>query len=102
MGQMVAFDGSSGHGKSTIVLLFGCFYNHLQGAIELNGVNLKEYNISYLHHQIGYIGQEPTLFSTTICSNICYSNPSATNKQIEQANIAMLLDSLILHLFKLT
>jgi ATP-binding cassette subfamily B (MDR/TAP) protein 1 len=75
----------SGGGKSTTVALIERFYDPLRGDIELDGVNLKDLNVKHLRGLIGYVGQEPTLFATTIAGNIKYGNPNATQEQIEAA-----------------
>jgi ATP-binding cassette, subfamily B (MDR/TAP), member 1 len=84
-GQTVAFVGPSGGGKSTIVAMLERFYEPLSGSIELDGINLKAYNVKYLRSLIGYVGQEPTLFATSIRGNIRYGNPDATEEQIIEA-----------------
>jgi ABC-type multidrug transport system fused ATPase/permease subunit len=84
-GQTVAFVGPSGGDKSTIVAMLERFYDPLSGSIELDGINLKDYNVKYLRSLIGYVGQEPTLFATTIRGNIRYGNPNATDEQIIEA-----------------
>lgn len=84
-GQTVALVGPSGGGKSTVVAMMERFYDPLAGAITLDGVNLKDINVSYLRKNIGYVGQEPALFATTIRGNIRYGNPNATQEQIEEA-----------------
>jgi ATP-binding cassette subfamily B (MDR/TAP) protein 1 len=61
------------------------FYDPLEGSVSLDGVNLKDLNVNHLRSAIGYVGQEPTLFATTIATNIQYGNPSATQEQIEEA-----------------
>lgn len=61
------------------------FYDPHSGDIELDGVNLKELNVTHLRSLIGYVGQEPTLFATTIAGNIKYGNPKATQEEIEAA-----------------
>jgi ABC transporter len=61
------------------------FYDPLQGCIELDGINIKDINVSHLRNVIGYVGQEPTLFATTIRGNIKYGNPDATQEEIEKA-----------------
>lgn len=84
-GQTVAFVGPSGSGKSTVVAMLERFYDPQSGSISLDGTNLKEINVQYLRSLIGYVGQEPTLFATTIRQNISYGNPDATQEQIEEA-----------------
>jgi len=84
-GQVVAFVGPSGSGKSTVVSLLERFYDPQAGTVKLDGTNVKDINVSYLRSLIGYVGQEPTLFATTIRNNISYGNPDATQEQIEEA-----------------
>ena len=84
-GTVVAFVGPSGSGKSTVVSMLERFYDPQQGSISLDGVNVKDINVQYLRSLIGYVGQEPTLFATTIRNNIAYGNPDATQEQIEEA-----------------
>jgi ABC-type multidrug transport system fused ATPase/permease subunit len=67
------------------VSLLERFYDPLSGSIELDGVNLKDINVKHLRGLIGYVGQEPTLFATTIRGNIQYGNPDATDEQIQAA-----------------
>jgi ATP-binding cassette subfamily B (MDR/TAP) protein 1 len=67
------------------VALIERFYDPLGGDVKLDGVNLKDLNVKHLRGVIGYVGQEPTLFATTIAGNIKYGNPSATQEQIEAA-----------------
>jgi len=84
-GKTVALVGPSGGGKSTTVALLERFYDPLSGSIELDGINLKDINVHHLRSLIGYVGQEPVLFATSIAANIKYGNPSATQEQIEAA-----------------
>jgi ATP-binding cassette subfamily B (MDR/TAP) protein 1 len=84
-GQTVAFVGPSGGGKSTIVAMLERFYDPSSGSISLDGVNIKDINVRHLRGSIGYVGQEPALFATTIRANIKYGNPRATNEEIEEA-----------------
>jgi ABC-type multidrug transport system fused ATPase/permease subunit len=74
----------SGSGKSTIVGLLERFYDPKSGSIELDGINLKDINITHLRTMIAYVGQEPTLFATSIVGNIKYGNPDATQAEIEE------------------
>jgi ATP-binding cassette, subfamily B (MDR/TAP), member 1 len=84
-GQTVALVGPSGGGKSTIVAMLERFYDPLSGSITLDGIKLQDYNVKHLRSCIGYVGQEPTLFATTIRGNIQYGNPDATEQQIIEA-----------------
>lgn len=84
-GKTVALVGPSGGGKSTTVGLIERFYDPISGTITLDGVNIKDLNVNYLRSQIGYVGQEPALFATSIENNIRYGKPDATRKEIEEA-----------------
>ena len=84
-GKSIALVGPSGGGKSTIVSMLERFYDPTSGSVELDGTNIKDLNVSYLRSLIGYVGQEPTLFATSIKGNIQYGNPGATQEQIEAA-----------------
>lgn len=78
-GQVVALVGPSGSGKSTIMNLLLRYYDPLSGEIFLDGVNIQDLNIRWLRSQIGYVGQEPILFSGSIRDNIAngrYENGS--------------------------
>jgi ATP-binding cassette subfamily B (MDR/TAP) protein 1 len=61
------------------------FYDPLKGTVTLDGVDIKDINVSHLRSMIGYVGQEPTLFATTIAGNIKYGKPDATQEEIEAA-----------------
>jgi ATP-binding cassette subfamily B (MDR/TAP) protein 1 len=84
-GKTIAFVGPSGGGKSTVVKLLERFYDPSEGTVSLDGVDIKKINVNHLRSLIGYVGQEPTLFATTIAQNIQYGNKSATREQIEEA-----------------
>ena len=85
-GQVVALLGSTGSGKTSLVNLLPRFYDVTNGAIMLDGVNLKEYSRSYLRSQIGIVEQEPFLFSDSIRDNITYGiHREVTQEEVEQA-----------------
>lgn len=84
-GETVAFVGPSGGGKSTIAALLERFYDPSDGSVTLDGIDIRELNVAHLRGLIGYVGQEPTLFATSIRNNIQYGNPAATQEQIETA-----------------
>ena len=75
----------SGGGKSTVVKMLERFYDPVSGSVKLDGVDIKDINLKHFRSLIGYVGQEPTLFATSIAKNIKYGNPSATQEQIEEA-----------------
>eukprot|EP00980_Cylindrotheca_fusiformis_P009868 scaffold2184_cov128-Cylindrotheca_fusiformis.AAC.14 len=84
-GKTIAFVGPSGGGKSTVVKMLERFYDPTAGTVSLDGTDLKDINVKHLRSMIGYVGQEPTLFATTIEKNIRYGNPSATREEVEEA-----------------
>ncbi|XP_071440546.1 mitochondrial potassium channel ATP-binding subunit isoform X1 [Hetaerina americana] len=85
-GRMVAIVGSSGSGKSTVVALLERFYDVDKGSVKIDGEDIRNLNPSWLRGRaIGYIGQEPILFATTIRENIRYGHPNATDEQVVEA-----------------
>ena len=71
-GETIGIVGSSGSGKSTLVNLIERLYEIDKGEIRIDGVNIKDYDLRTLHQQIGYVSQEPSLFSGTIIDNVTY------------------------------
>lgn len=84
-GQVVAFVGMSGAGKSTIASLLPRFYDPCEGVIRFDGVPLTELKPSWLREQIGIVSQEPILISSTIEDNIRYGRPEASDSEVHQA-----------------
>lgn len=84
-GQTIAFIGSTGSGKSTLVNLITRFYDASFGEILIDDENIKNYKISDLNNKIGYVPQQGYLFSGTVKSNLLYGNENATDEQIEKA-----------------
>ncbi|KAF9112683.1 Multidrug resistance protein 1 [Mortierella sp. AM989] len=88
-GETVALVGHSGSGKSTIVGLVERFYDPLSGSVTLDGIEIKDWNITYLRDTIGIVSQEPVLFNATIKQNIAYGTrrdqAEPTNEEIENA-----------------
>ncbi|TMW55304.1 hypothetical protein Poli38472_013195 [Pythium oligandrum] len=88
-GQTVAFVGSSGGGKSTLVSLLERFYDPTSGQIFLDGRDIKDINVRWLRQQIGIVQQEPVLFQTTIYENIAAGGKDVTREQaVEAAKMA--------------
>ena len=88
-GDIVGIVGTTGSGKSTLVNLLMRFYTGYSGEILVDGHNIKNFDLSAYRAQIGYVQQEPQMFSDTIFNNIAYSNPNATIDQvIEAADVA--------------
>ena len=75
-GQTVAFIGSTGSGKSTLVNLIPRFYDATEGKILVDGVNVKDYSHQELNNKVGYIPQKAVLFSGTIRSNMEFGESS--------------------------
>lgn len=87
-GQTIAFIGSTGSGKTTLVNLIPRFYDATEGEVLVDGVNVKEYKLEDLHNKIGYVPQKAILFSGDIRSNIDFgkdSNGSKTDVEITEA-----------------
>ncbi|MCF7847605.1 MAG: ATP-binding cassette domain-containing protein [Kiritimatiellales bacterium] len=84
-GQCIAFVGSSGAGKTTLVNLIPRFYDVTGGSILLNGKDIRDYTIDSLRKQIGVVTQETVLFNQTIVENIAYGDPSADHEKIVAA-----------------
>jgi len=84
-GTTVAIVGPSGGGKSTTVSLIERFYDPNWGRILLDGTDLKKFNVPYLRHHIGLVGQEPVLFADTISNNIASGMPGVSQEKIEKA-----------------
>ena len=84
-GETVALVGATGGGKSTIVSLLCRFYEPTQGAIRINGVDLRERSLTWLQSQLGIVLQQPHLFSGSVAENIRYGRLDATPEEIEAA-----------------
>ena len=81
-GQSIAFIGSTGSGKSTIVNLICKFYDPTSGDIFLDGINYKNIDKTCLYNNLGYVLQQPQLFSISIKENIKFGNENATDEEI--------------------
>jgi len=81
-GTNVAIVAPSGAGKSTVASLLMRFYVPNSGAIYINGKDIATMNAKQLRRKIGYVGQEPVLFSGSIAENIAYGNPKASRSEI--------------------
>ena len=84
-GQTCALCGPSGSGKSTIIQLLERFYDPQQGAVLLDGVDVKTLNVRWLRQQLGLVGQEPVLFTGSVAENIAYGKLGATRGEVEEA-----------------
>lgn len=84
-GQHVAFVGSSGAGKSTILNLILRFYDVTEGRVTIDGMDIRQVSQASLRRQMSVVLQEPFLFDTTIYENIWVSKPDATTEEVEAA-----------------
>jgi ATP-binding cassette subfamily B protein len=84
-GTRVGIAGQTGAGKTTLVGLLPRFYDLSEGAIFLDGKDIRDYKLNDLRNQFAIVLQEPVLFSTTIRENIAYADPKATRQEIENA-----------------
>ncbi|KAK5725265.1 ATP-binding cassette permease mdl1 [Elasticomyces elasticus] len=95
-GSNVAIVAPSGAGKSTVASLLLRFYAPIEGEITIAGTDIATLNAKQLRRKIGYVGQEPVLFSGTIAENIAYGRPLATRQEIvtaaRQANCGFISD----------
>ena len=94
-GQMIAFVGPSGAGKSTIANLIPRFYDVTEGAILIDGHDIRDVTIASLRGQIGIVPQETMLFSATVRENIRYGKLDATDEEVEAAARAANADAFI-------
>lgn len=87
-GETVAFIGSTGSGKSTLINLIPRFYDATEGQVLIDGVDIKKYKQKDLHNKIGYVPQRAVIFSGDIAGNVAFGNngrKKANNEEIENA-----------------
>lgn len=84
-GETVAFIGSTGSGKSTLINLIPRLYDCTEGEILIDGVNVKDYDLENLNKKIGYVPQRGVLFSGTVKSNIDFGDNNADDETIKKA-----------------
>ncbi|OTN75554.1 ABC transporter ATP-binding protein/permease [Enterococcus sp. 8G7_MSG3316] len=84
-GETVAFIGSTGSGKSTLIQLIPRFYDVSQGQVLVDGVDVRDYSLSALRDKIGFIPQKALLFTGTIADNLRYGKEDATQADLERA-----------------
>lgn len=84
-GHMVAVVGETGSGKTTIANLIARFYDVTGGAVRIDGIDVRDYQLSSLRKMIGVVNQDAILFNDTIANNIAYGCPSATREEIIEA-----------------
>jgi ATP-binding cassette subfamily B protein len=91
-GQCFALVGESGHGKSTLAKLIGRHYDPDQGAVRVDGHDLRDVELRSYRRQLGVVLQDPFLFSGTIASNIRFAKPDATDDEVAAAAAAVGVD----------
>ena len=94
-GEMVAFVGPSGAGKTPLINLLPRFYDTTKGSISIDGVNIKDYTLSSLRSQIGTVQQDVFLFNGTIRENVLYGKLDASDEEVERAIEAAKLKEVI-------
>lgn len=82
-GETIAFIGSTGSGKSTLINLIPRFFDATEGEVLVDGEDVKQYKIKELNKKLGYVPQKGYLFSGTIKSNLLYGNKNATDEELE-------------------
>ena len=88
-GETIAFIGSTGSGKSTLINLIPRFYDVTDGEIIIDGVNVKDYKLEYLHNKIGYIPQKAVIFSGSVSENVAYGE---SDKKITKDNVVKAIE----------
>lgn len=84
-GETVAFIGSTGSGKSTLINLIPRFYDVTEGSIKINGVDIREYDLKALRKKIGFIPQKALLFTGSIANNIRFGKNKAGTSELEHS-----------------
>ncbi|MET8073941.1 ABC transporter ATP-binding protein, partial [Streptomyces sp. NPDC005271] len=84
-GQTVAFVGETGAGKSTLVKLVARFYDPTEGAVRVDGKDLRELDLTAYRNRLGVVPQEPYLFPGTVRDAIAYGRPDASDAEVEAA-----------------
>jgi ATP-binding cassette subfamily B protein len=88
-GETVALVGQTGAGKSTLVKLVSRFYDATGGSVEVDGVDVRSYDLAAYRHRLGVVPQEAYLFPGTVRDTIAYGRPEATDAEIEAAATAV-------------
>jgi ABC-type multidrug transport system fused ATPase/permease subunit len=91
-GACFALVGESGHGKSTLARLIGRHYDPDEGAVRVDGQDLRDVQLRSYRRQLGVVLQDPFLFSGTIATNIRFAKPDATDEEVQAAAAAVGVD----------
>lgn len=84
-GETIAFIGSTGSGKSTLINLVPRFYDATKGEVLVDGINVKDYKLEKLYNKIGYVPQKAVIFSGTVNSNVLYGENGSKKSDIKEA-----------------
>jgi ATP-binding cassette subfamily B protein len=84
-GQTVAVVGPTGSGKTTLVMLLPRLYDPQAGGVTVDGVDLREVDLPSLRREVGFVSDDPFLFSDTVRNNIAYARPDASQDEVEEA-----------------
>lgn len=87
-GETIAFIGSTGSGKSTLINLISRFFDATEGEVLVDGRNVREYTMDALHNKLGYVSQKAVMFSGTVESNVAYGdngNDGFSEKEVQKA-----------------
>ncbi|MGA9885305.1 MAG: ABC transporter ATP-binding protein [Candidatus Acidiferrales bacterium] len=99
-GAVVAFVGSSGAGKTTLVNLLPRFYTAMSGSVRIDGCDVRAITLRSLREQIAIVTQETILFNDTVWSNLCYGRPNIPKATVEAAAQAALAHDFIMQMPK--
>ena len=94
-GETVALVGASGAGKSTLSKLLFRFYDPTEGAVEIDGTDIRSVSLDSVRRAIAVVPQDCVLFNDSLCENIRYGRPSATDEEVAQAIEAAYLGDVI-------
>lgn len=97
-GQTVAFSGVSGSGKSSIIQMLQRFYDPDEGAVLVDGVDMRTIDLFGWRDQIGIVSQEPSLFAGTIADNVRVGKEDATDAEVEEACRKANIHDVVMHL----
>lgn len=97
-GEVAAVVGPSGAGKTTLAALLSRFYDPTEGAVRIDGCDIREFTLRSLRRQIAMVGQETFLFNDTVEANIRYGRPNATRAEVEEAARAAMAHDFICEL----
>ena len=93
--EIIAIVGTSGAGKTSLVNLIPRFYDPIEGAVKINGVDIRDYDLRSLRAKIGIVTQDTFLFNTTVFENIAYGRLDASFEEVKQASKVAFADEFI-------